>query len=87
MIIQIDETFSIEVSFDPADREEGYQDDIRFRLCESGPKETRLFKSDSTSFLLTDEQAEKLADSLKEAATASKKLPRNNKPPSFRVPF
>ena len=49
MIIQVDETFSIEVSFDPADREEGYLDDIRFRLIESGPKETKIFKADSYS--------------------------------------
>lgn len=39
MIIQVDENISIEVYFDPADREEGYQDDIRFCLIESGPKE------------------------------------------------
>ena len=67
MIIQVDETFSIEVSFDLADREEGYQDDIRFRLIESGPKETKILKGDSTSFLLTVEQAENLAVSLKQA--------------------
>ena len=42
MRIQVDENISIEVYFDPADREEGYQDDIRFRLIESGPKERRI---------------------------------------------
>jgi hypothetical protein len=87
MIIQVDETFSIEVSFDRADREEGYLDDIRFRLIESGPKETKILKADSTSFLLTVEQAEKLAVCLKQAATASKKVPRSNVPKTFRVPF
>ena len=87
MIIQVDETFSIEVSFDLADREEGYQDDIRFRLIESGPQKIKILKADSTSFLLTVEQAEKLAVSLKQAATASKKVPRSNVPKTFRVPF
>ena len=78
MIIQVTENISIEVYFDPADREEGYQDDIRFRLIESGPKERRIFKADRTGFLLTAKQAEKLAFALQEAATASKDLPRDN---------
>lgn len=78
MIIQVDENISIEVYFDPTDREEGYQDDIRFRLIESGPKERRIFKADKTGFLLTAKQAEQLASALQEAATAIKKLPRDN---------
>jgi hypothetical protein len=53
MIIQVTENISIEIYFDPADREEGYQDDIRFRLIESGPKERRILKADRTGFLLT----------------------------------
>jgi hypothetical protein len=78
MIIQVDKNISIEVYFDPADREEGYQDDIRFRLIESGPKEIRIFKADRTGFLLTATQAEQLASALQEAATASKNLPRDS---------
>ena len=76
MIIQIDENISIEVYFDPYDREEGYQDDIRFRIKESGPKEVRIFKADETSFLLAANRAEQLAEALLEAASASKSLPR-----------
>jgi hypothetical protein len=78
MIIQVDENISIEVYFDPADREEGFQDDIRFRLIESGPKERRIFKSDMTGFLLTAKQAEQVASALQEAAAASKNLPRDS---------
>jgi hypothetical protein len=78
MIIQIDENFCIEVHFDPEDREDGYQDDIRFRLSESGPKEKRIFKADMTGFLLTARQAEELANALQEAATMSKSLPRKS---------
>jgi hypothetical protein len=58
MIVQVDENISIEVYFDPADREEGYEDDIRFRILESGPGETRIFAADETSFLITCDQAE-----------------------------
>jgi hypothetical protein len=76
MIIPVYENISVEVYFDPADREEGYEDDIRFRLIESGPKERRIFKADATSFLLTTNQAEQLASALQEAANASKSLPR-----------
>jgi hypothetical protein len=78
VIIQVDENISIEVYFDPADREEGYQDDIRFRLIESGPKERRIFKADRTQFLLTVNQVEQLASALQEAASASNNLPRNS---------
>jgi hypothetical protein len=76
MIIPVYENISVEVYFDPADREEGYEDDIRFRLIESGPKERRIFKADATGFLLTTNQAEQLASALQEAANASKSLPR-----------
>ena len=74
MIIQVDENISIEVYFDPADREEGYQDDIRFRLIELGPKERRIFKADMTGFLLTAKQAEQLASALQEAATCQQEV-------------
>jgi hypothetical protein len=78
MIIQVDENISIEVYFDPADREEGYQDDIRLYLIEAGPKDKRIFKSDRTGFLLTAKQAKQLAAALQEAATASNNLPRDS---------
>ena len=72
MIIQVDENIAIEVYFDIADREEGYEDDIRFAVHESGPEETRIFKADTTSFLLTPTQAEQLAKALMEAARESR---------------
>jgi hypothetical protein len=78
MVIQIDDNLSIEVYFDPRDREEGYRDDIRFRLIESGPKDARLFKADWTGFLVTAKQAEELALALQQAATDSNNLPRAN---------
>lgn len=78
MIIQVDENISIEVYFDPADREEGYQDDIRLYLIEAGLKEKRIFKADRTGFLLTAKQAKQLAAALQEAATASNNLPRDS---------
>lgn len=58
MIIQIDERISIEIGFDLADREEGYEDDIRLSISESGPEDLRIFKYDATSLLLTPDQAE-----------------------------
>jgi hypothetical protein len=77
MIIQVDETISLEVYFDLADREQGFDDEIRFRIYESGPKEMRLFKADETGFLLTIEQAEELAAALQKAAAEAKSLPRS----------
>ncbi len=76
MIIRVDEQISIEVYFDPADREEGYEDEICFRIHESGPKDLRMFAADETSFLLTIEQAERLASALHEAAMKSRRTPR-----------
>ncbi len=66
--IQVDENISIQVYFDWANREEGYDDDIRFRLIETGPKEYRIFAADETTFSLTCEQAEQLAYALRMAA-------------------
>ena len=43
MIIDIDEQIRFRVSFDPADRETGFDDDIRFAILERGPAEFRLF--------------------------------------------
>jgi hypothetical protein len=76
MIIQVDENIAIEVYFDIGDREEGYEDDIRFAVHESGPKEVRIFAADTTSFLLTPAQAEQLATALVQAARESRSMPR-----------
>jgi hypothetical protein len=76
MILQVDETLAIEVHFDPADREAGFADDIRFALSESGPAEFRLFPADEIAFLLTPEQAEQLAAALQQAAAESQATPR-----------
>lgn len=77
MIMQLDENISIEVYFDPADREEGWDDDIRFCIHESGPGDVRIFVASETSFLLTCEQAERLASPLQGAATESRRIPRS----------
>ncbi len=76
MIIQVDENISLEVYFDPADREEGFDDEIRFRILETGPEEVRIFAADETSFLLTRKQAEQLALALQNAIADSKRTPR-----------
>ena len=76
MMIQLDENIAIEVYFDIADREEGYEDDIRFAIHESGPEELRILKADTTSFLLTPAQAEQLAAALVQAARESTGMPR-----------
>jgi hypothetical protein len=75
MIIQVDETLSLNVSFDLSDREEGYEDDIRFAISDTAPKGARLFEADRISFLLTPAQAEKLAMALLEAAKESRETP------------
>jgi hypothetical protein len=74
--IKITEQITFEVSFDPADREEGFPDDIRFLIREEGPRELRMFAADESSILLTVEQAEQLAAALLKAAEASRKTPR-----------
>ena len=76
MRIQVDENIAIEVHFNILNREEGFEDDIRFALHESGPREARIFKADTTSFLLTPAQAEKLATALNQAAQSSRSIPR-----------
>jgi hypothetical protein len=77
MIVQVDETLSVEVYFDPGDREQGWDDEIRFRIQESGQKHMRLFEADETSFLLTIEQAEELAAALQKAAAEARSLPQS----------
>jgi hypothetical protein len=76
MIIRVDENITVEVSFNLVNREEGYEDDIRFAIRETGPKALRIFAADETSFLLTPEQAEKLATALTEAARESRSVLR-----------
>jgi len=76
MRVQVDDNLAIEVCFDITDREDGYEDDIRFSINETGPKEFRMFRADTTSFLLTAEQAEQLAQALMQAAQASRRIPR-----------
>ncbi len=75
MRIKIDNNISIKVTFDVFDREEGYEDDIRFAISETGPQEFRIFKADTTSFLLTPDQAEKLAIALQQAVQKSRNTP------------
>jgi hypothetical protein len=77
MIVQVDESISLEVCFDPADREQGWDDEIRFCIHESGPKDARLFEADETSLLLTIEQAEELAAALQKAAAEARSLPQS----------
>ena len=77
MIIQVNESISLEVYFDPVDREPGFDDEIRFRIYESGPEGLRIFAAGETSFLLTREQAEQLAVALQKAVVDSKNLPHS----------
>jgi hypothetical protein len=72
MVMKVDESISLEVYFDPADREQGFEDETRFRIYESGPEDFRIFAADETSFLLTCEQAERLASALQKAVSDSK---------------
>ena len=77
MIIQVDENISLKVYFDPADREQEFEDEIRFHIYESGPEDLKIFAANETSFLLTCEQAERLASALHKAVTDSKGAPRS----------
>lgn len=76
MIIQIDEQIRFEVIFDPADREEGFDDDIRFTIYEITTASMRVFAADVTSILLTPDQAERCGLALLAAAAASSRTPR-----------
>jgi hypothetical protein len=73
--VPITEQVTFVVWFDPADREEGFDDDIRFTIRDRGPREARLFAADETSILLTVAQAERLAAALLRAAQASRETP------------
>ena len=76
MIIPTTNEITIQVYFDSQDREEGWPDDIAFVLTETGRKDTRIFPSDETRFLLTPDEAEQLAHALIQAAAASRNTPR-----------
>jgi hypothetical protein len=76
MRLQVDDTLTIEVYFSVFNREEGYEDDIRLALQESGPPDRRLFPANEIGFLLTADQAEGLASALRQAADESRKTPR-----------
>ena len=73
--IQIDETIQFEVSFSVTNREEGFEDDIRFAIADTAPPGARLFESDEIGILLTPAQAEQLAAALLEAARLSRATP------------
>lgn len=74
MVIQIDEQIRFEVKFDLLDREEGYDDDIRFVISETTSGPERVFAADETNLLLTPDQAELLARAL--LVAASRSIPR-----------
>jgi len=76
MLIPIDDQIRFEVTFDPLDREEGFADDIRFAIHEQGPANLRMLAADTTSILLTPDQAQQLAQALLTAAQASSQQPR-----------
>jgi hypothetical protein len=73
--IQVDETVRFEVSFSVLNREEGFEDDIRFAIADTAPPSARLFESDEIGILLTPAQAEQLAAALLEAAQQSRATP------------
>jgi|GEM_PF-1903205 len=73
MIIKLDDHISFEIHFDPLDREEGYDDDIRFAIQETPPSpDFRMLAADEISILLTPNQAEKMAMALWQAAQDSR---------------
>ena len=77
MIIQVPENhLSIEVSFSTLNRESGFDDDIRIGFSETGDRETKLFKDNTVSFLITPKQAKQFAQALLEAAEQSRNVPK-----------
>ena len=73
--IEIDETVRFEVSFSVLNREEGFEDDIRFAIADTAPPDMRLFEANEIGILLTPAQAEQLAAALLEAARSSRATP------------
>jgi hypothetical protein len=76
MIIPTTNHFTFEVTFSGANREPGFEDDIRVAMWESGPATTRMLKGDRCSVLLTIEEAERMAEALLKAAAASRSVAR-----------
>jgi hypothetical protein len=64
MIIETDNYLTFEVTFSVRNREEDFNDDIRFAMRESGPPTARILRSEECSLLLTPNQAERLAEAL-----------------------
>ena len=73
--IEVDETIRFEVSFSVFNREEGFEDDIRFAIADTAPPGARLFEVDEIGILLTPAQAEQLAAALLEATRMSRATP------------
>jgi hypothetical protein len=73
--IEIDETVRFEVSFSVLNREEGFEDDIRFAIADTAPPDMRMFEANEIGILLTPAQAEQLAVALLEAARVSRATP------------
>ena len=73
--IEIDETVRFEVSFSVLNREEGFEDDIRFAIADSAPPDMRMFEANEIGILLTPAQAEQLAAALLDAARLSRATP------------
>jgi hypothetical protein len=51
--IEIDETVRFEVSFSVLNREEGFEDDIRFAIADTAPPDMRMFEANEIGILLT----------------------------------
>ena len=80
MIIKLDDHISLEIHFDPLDREAGYDDDIHFAIEETPvAPDLRMLAADEVSMLLTPDQAEKMAIALWQAAQDSRSTPRVDK--------
>ncbi|MFC1878579.1 hypothetical protein ACFLZW_01575 [Chloroflexota bacterium] len=81
MIIQINNQISMEIYYDPIDREEGYDDDIRFVIHEGAHSSgVKMLAADEIGVLLTPTQAEQMAAALWQAAERSRSLPWPGRP-------
>ena len=72
MIVPTSNDFTFEVTFSIADREPGFEDDIRVAMWESGSPTTHMLKGGRCSVLLTIGEAERLAEALLQAASVSR---------------
>jgi hypothetical protein len=72
MIVETDNYLTFEVTFSLDNREDGFNDDIRFAMRESGPPTARILRCDQGSLLVTPNQAEQLARALLQAAEESR---------------